>query len=558
MLDIQFRMPTRIGEMVSNLFYGGRLNSATVCREKAPLFFGNNIFFLNMDDDPEYHETQDVTADGKSGPYNESEIKITAALLKKLRENFSERIAVITPYKNQNKKLRQRLRGERLKNVVVNTIDAFQGDEAEIVIYCTTRAITPTKYFSDAARLNVAFSRARNLLIIIGALNYFYRYKSGHLMRKVADYLEERGRIVNAKDFFSAEIQFSFNALPPAEKFHADNNETPLTAREIESYLPAREEDSRLTCRSCGGKFESNELLQGFCPDCLFDGEHYKCGNCGADMLYTNAAQYVNHQPKEELCEDCKIIWRHTCKRCGVNEVVVRARDLKNNPQKTEKDFPYCRNCLNERNKKIPIICAACGCEFTISRGRVEDLRAQGKTSFKYCQDCWREDVTTGYCKSCRRPISLKRAKLHDLKAQGKTPPDYCQDCFKARNEKISITCAACGKEFFISRGLAEDLRAQGKTPSKYCQDCWHDDVTTGYCKSCGRPISFKRAKLHELRAQGKTLLDYCQDCWNEKIPVGSCKICGQRILYSRAKLHQLREKYGLNYSPPRKCDKCK
>lgn len=114
MLDIQFRMPTRIGEMVSKLFYGGRLNSAPVCREKAPMFFDNNIFFLNMDDDPEYHETQDVTAEGKSGPYNESEIKITAALLKKLRENFSEQIAVITPYKNQNKKLRQRLRGELL------------------------------------------------------------------------------------------------------------------------------------------------------------------------------------------------------------------------------------------------------------------------------------------------------------------------------------------------------------------------------------------------------------------------------------------------------------
>lgn len=517
MLDIQFRMPARIGDMVSHLFYDGRLSSAPVCRNKTPLFFGNNIFFLNMDEDPEYHERQDVTANGKSGPYNESEIRIAAALLKKLRENFSGRIAVITPYKNQNKKLCQRLYSEHLQNVAVNTIDAFQGDEADVVIYCTTRALTPTKYFSEAARLNVAFSRARNLLIIIGALKYFRRYKAGHLMQIVADYLEILGRVVNAKEFFSADFQFHFNAMPPAEKVHYDNCETPLTIHEIESYLPVSVADSRLTCKGCGGKFEANELLEGFCSDCLFDGEYYKCQNCGADMLYTNAAHYVHHQPREELCEDCKIIWRHTCKRCGVNEVVVRARDLKNNPHKTQKDFPYCRKCLNERNEKILITCAACRQEFSINRGRVEDLRAQGKTPSEYCQNCWREETIAGYCKRCRRPILFKRAKLHELQTQGKKIPDYCPECRNKRNEKFSVWCKSCGAEIVYTVGRKEDLQAQGK------------------------PLS-----------------EYCQNCWNEKIPVGTCRICGNTILYSRAKLHQLREKYGSDYAPPRKCEHCR
>lgn len=521
MLDIQFRMPTRIGELVSNLFYDGLLHCAPDCERKTSLFFNNNILFLNMDGDPNYREQQDDMDNGKSGPYNEIEIQIASALLKKLRENFAERIAVITPYKNQNKKLRQRLRAERLKNIVVNTIDAFQGDEADVVIYCTTRAVTPTKYFSDAARINVAFSRARNLLIIIGALKYFRKYKTGHLMQKIADYLERSGRIVNAEDFFAEDFQMNFVAptLPENEKSSEHLTETLLSSCEIEKYLPEQVilESSLVSCRGCGKKFKAEELTENFCAECLFDGEHYKCQNCKTDMLYTNATQYVYHKPKEELCEDCKVIHKHRCKRCGVKEVIVRVRDLKNNPQKTPQDFPYCRECVTERNEKISIRCAACGKEFFISQGKVEDLQAQGKTPSKYCQDCWKTETVAGYCKNCRRPILFKRAKLYELKRQDKKISEYCPDCFKKRNEKISVRCKACGTEIVYTKGRVEDLRAQGKMPS-----------------------------------------EYCQDCWNKKIPVGMCKICGRTIYYSKAKLNQLNEKYGSDYSSPKRCENCK
>lgn len=516
MLDIQFRMPTKIGQMISNLFYDGKLKSAPICDEKSALFFGNNIFFLNMDNARDYHEKQDKTDSGKTGPYNESEIKIAAALIKKLRENFSGRIAVITPYKNQNKKLRQRFKIERLENVVVNTIDAFQGDEADIVIYCTTRAQVPTNYFSDAARLNVAFSRARNLLIIIGALKYFRKYKSGHLMQRVADYLEGRGRIVNAEEFFSAEFYADYFMPSRTEKFFEDSTEIILTPQEIERYLPAREENFLSTCRSCGRNFKAEELIEGFCSECLFDGEHYKCANCGADMLYTNAAQYIYHQPKEELCADCKIIWRHTCKRCGTNEVIVRARALKNNPQKTQKDFPYCQECVKIRSEKISRRCASCGKEFSVKRGLIEDLKAQGKSPSAYCNDCWKEEIPVGTCKSCSRPIKFKRAKFHELKSQGKKIPEYCFDCAKRRKEIIRVECAACEEFFSESRGYIEDLRAKG------------NDY-------------------------------YCDDCRAENIPLSRpCRVCGRTIYMSNSEIHKLKEKFGLNYSEPRTHKHCK
>ena len=66
-----------------------------------------------MDDDLYYHENQDKTPHNKSGSYNQREIYIAMAMLRKLRENFFGRIAVITPYKNQNKKLLKKLREVR-------------------------------------------------------------------------------------------------------------------------------------------------------------------------------------------------------------------------------------------------------------------------------------------------------------------------------------------------------------------------------------------------------------------------------------------------------------
>lgn len=513
MLNVQFRMPTMIGKMVSDLFYNGQLHSDSICDEKYPLCFDKNIFFLNMDDDPTYHEQQDNTEYGKTGPYNVREIEIAVTLIKKIREKFSDRIAVITPYKNQNKKLRRSLRGEHLKNVVVNTIDAFQGDEADIVIYCTTRSQKPTIYFSDAARINVAFSRARNLLILIGALKYFRKYEQGHLMQQIADYLENNAQIVNSKNFFAEEFQMNFSTSQSVETFSENLNQTSLTTHEIEEYLPKKIEDSLVACRCCGRKFKPEELIEGFCSYCLLDGEHYKCQHCKTtDMLYTNAAKYIDHLPKEELCSDCKIVWQHKCHRCGVGEVIVRVRDVKNHPDKTEDDFPYCPDCRKFLNQEISVTCDACHGEFSIRRGKLEDLQNHGKSL--YCQSCLTQEISIGTCKSCQRPILSTHANIHKLDSAGKSRPKYCSECRKRRSEAVFVTCSCCGKSFSDNRGHIEDLRNQRKSI-------------------------------------------YCHECLKPK-PIGTCRVCGGQILMTPAALQDLRERFGSNYAPPKKHKNCR
>lgn len=57
-------------------------------------------------------------------------------------------------------------------NIVVNTVDSFQGKEKEIVIMSCVRS-DPNNFLGDEKRLNVALTRAKTALYIIGANSLF-------------------------------------------------------------------------------------------------------------------------------------------------------------------------------------------------------------------------------------------------------------------------------------------------------------------------------------------------------------------------------------------------
>lgn len=198
MLTTQYRMPTLIGNLVSLLFYDNTLKNGTGTDSKKPLYFDNNITLIN---EVGFYET---SKPGKSIT-NHGEVKLVAALINKIREDISARIAVITPYKGQKRAILNYLAkhetSKQLTNIDINTIDAFQGDEAEIVIFCCTRTKHKTNFFKDPRRINVAFSRAKNELIIIGSLRYFESYDNTSVLPRVAEYIKKHGKIVDAKRY---------------------------------------------------------------------------------------------------------------------------------------------------------------------------------------------------------------------------------------------------------------------------------------------------------------------------------------------------------------------
>eukprot|EP01026_Neomeris_dumetosa_P063063 TRINITY_DN5981_c0_g1_i1.p1 TRINITY_DN5981_c0_g1~~TRINITY_DN5981_c0_g1_i1.p1 ORF type:complete len:395 (+),score=68.26 TRINITY_DN5981_c0_g1_i1:78-1262(+) len=85
-------------------------------------------------------------------------------------------VVLLTPYKGQVKILEQLRRAinqylEVDVNVIVSSVDAYQGQEAELVIFSTVRSNNKHKvgFLRDPRRLNVAITRARNGLVVVGS-----------------------------------------------------------------------------------------------------------------------------------------------------------------------------------------------------------------------------------------------------------------------------------------------------------------------------------------------------------------------------------------------------
>lgn len=210
MLNMQYRMPAVIGRMISQFFYENQLQSHESTEQRSTKYFKTHLNFLNMEKDPLYKESkvnQVIT--------NKREGEIVVHLVQQIRTQrpLNEKIAIICPYRGQNRLIRDTFRQAGVdiysSNISINTIDAYQGDEAEIVIYCMTRAQIKTRYFSDEARLNVAFSRVKNDLLIIGSLSYLKDYGEDHILNKIANYIEQHGDIYQQGQLFEATMNMS-------------------------------------------------------------------------------------------------------------------------------------------------------------------------------------------------------------------------------------------------------------------------------------------------------------------------------------------------------------
>lgn len=207
-LSIQYRMHPDIMNVV-NFFYSS-----------TPLSFGGNPI------DKEHHlnivgangrtilneDTHILFVDckgmhtresGSTSLSNESEIKVVSELIRLLDTNCKydrnqkplkankrkfeddERLSlgVITAYADQARQIRrnrQRLSSfnqDSDEKYIVSTVDDFQGDERDIIILSTVRTSGSTPFLEDFRRINVAMSRARRLLIIVGNGTYLRNMK---------------------------------------------------------------------------------------------------------------------------------------------------------------------------------------------------------------------------------------------------------------------------------------------------------------------------------------------------------------------------------------------
>lgn len=181
-LKSQHRMLPEIGNLVSECFYDGQLTSfprrplaALVAALPKPVIWKSTSRAPNR-------------ASKKVGTshYNEFEVKIIEQFLSRL--DFEIRhgkgkgdqisVAVLTGYSEQKRRLQTAIntnqhRWRSYSHIFVNVVDAFQGREADMTVFSVTRSEAQGMGFlKEMERINVALSRAKEQLVIVGDHSY--------------------------------------------------------------------------------------------------------------------------------------------------------------------------------------------------------------------------------------------------------------------------------------------------------------------------------------------------------------------------------------------------
>ncbi len=162
----QHRMNERIMAFPSAALYGGALRAHPAAAGRA------------IDDAPlEVVDTsgrgdEEETPAGSESKQNPGEADLVAIEVRRLlaRGLAPEAIAVISPYDAQVQRLRQLLAAEVEGGLEVDTVDGFQGREKEAVIVSLVRSNDAGEvgFLADVRRMNVALTRARSKLVVVG------------------------------------------------------------------------------------------------------------------------------------------------------------------------------------------------------------------------------------------------------------------------------------------------------------------------------------------------------------------------------------------------------
>lgn len=179
LLKLQYRMNDEIMRFSSEWFYGGMLQSAPEVKYRSILDFDTPIEWINT----EGLDCNEEFIGENYGRINKSEAELSIEQLKGYitkigRERFlDERIDVgmISPYKAQVQYLRRLVRNDAFfkpyrQAITINTVDGFQGQERDVILISLVRANEEGQigFLNDLRRMNVAITRARMKLIILG------------------------------------------------------------------------------------------------------------------------------------------------------------------------------------------------------------------------------------------------------------------------------------------------------------------------------------------------------------------------------------------------------
>ena len=195
LLKIQYRMNDDIMRFSSDYFYNGQVESAPEVKYRSILDLDTPMTWIDTSQ-LELPADSDVSFKeefvGESfGRINKAEAEVTLLALQHYFNKIGKQrildehidVGIISPYRAQVQYLRRLLMKREFfkpfrRLISVNTVDGFQGQERDIIIISMVRSNDEGQigFLRDLRRMNVAITRARMKLIILGDKNTMTRH----------------------------------------------------------------------------------------------------------------------------------------------------------------------------------------------------------------------------------------------------------------------------------------------------------------------------------------------------------------------------------------------
>ena len=213
LLQVQYRMNEEIMRFSSDWFYGGRVQSAPQIKHRGILDYDIPMVWRTLPDSSfgeDGMKDEGIIASNKGeefvgetfGRINKAEAELT---MQTLRDYFTKigktrileeqiDVGIISPYRAQVQHLRHLLKRDPFFKpfrhlLTVNTVDGFQGQERDVILISLVRSNDEGQigFLRDLRRMNVAITRARMKLIILGDPHTMTRHP---FYRKLYEYVE--------------------------------------------------------------------------------------------------------------------------------------------------------------------------------------------------------------------------------------------------------------------------------------------------------------------------------------------------------------------------------
>ena len=338
-LEYQHRMRPEIANII-RLIYPYLKDNEQVLNKPDIRGISRNVFFIT-------HQHNEDEEEDTLSHLNKYEAEFVVCLCRYLLKQPYQpsQITVLTTYSAQMFHLQKLMRNDSMfAGVNITVVDNYQGEENEIVLLSLVRSNSNKKvgFLKTENRINVALSRARNGLYVIGNLELF------------AEVSEKWANIVRL-------LQKEDQIGPAIPLFCRNHPDTKLCAQMMKDFENAPEGGCNL---KCDARLECGHVCELKCHVYDVDHREYKCDK---QCLRVCPNDHPCLKKCFEDCGDCKVPVLKTMPECDHEQTMPCFQNpldwdciapcdkmCKNNHPCRKRCYEDCGNCLFDISKVIP------------------------------------------------------------------------------------------------------------------------------------------------------------------------------------------------------------